>query len=192
MSTCNLTQTISENECIGDSLVKINTNFGNLDTSICSLSSLEASHWQSILAKIPGIAKAWVNFDATKNTTGTAISDNQYCLLRSSYNVSYVQRISLGEWNVVFDTPMNDNQYVVQATTRVTAWDAAYNSGYIVGVAGRTPVSSWYVGCSRTPWDDIVTTNSVRIQCMTAASQNWSDVGDLRDDDSISITIYGN
>jgi len=40
MSTiCNFTQFISEDECIGDSLEKINNNFDNLDTATCALSS---------------------------------------------------------------------------------------------------------------------------------------------------------
>jgi len=36
MSTCNFTQTIASSECIGDSLVKINNNFTNLDNTLCS------------------------------------------------------------------------------------------------------------------------------------------------------------
>ncbi len=44
MSSCNLTQTIAETECIGDSLVKINSNFSNLDTATCSLSSSLSDH----------------------------------------------------------------------------------------------------------------------------------------------------
>jgi hypothetical protein len=37
MSTCNYTQPIFETECIGDSLPKINANFSNLDTGLCSI-----------------------------------------------------------------------------------------------------------------------------------------------------------
>jgi len=36
---CNNVQTIFDNECIGDSLVKINSNFGSLNTFTCNLSS---------------------------------------------------------------------------------------------------------------------------------------------------------
>jgi hypothetical protein len=39
MSNCNLTQSISGTECIGDSLVKINNNFSSLDTVVCTLST---------------------------------------------------------------------------------------------------------------------------------------------------------
>jgi hypothetical protein len=34
------TQIIQQQECIGDSLVKINNNFGNLDRDVASLSSI--------------------------------------------------------------------------------------------------------------------------------------------------------
>ena len=43
MSTYNLVQLINEEDCIGDSLTTLNTNFGNLDTALCNLSSLETS-----------------------------------------------------------------------------------------------------------------------------------------------------
>lgn len=36
MSTCNFTQVIQQQECIGDSLTKINNNFSNLDDNLCS------------------------------------------------------------------------------------------------------------------------------------------------------------
>jgi len=39
MSNCNTTTQIDENLCIGDSLSIINTNFSNLDTVTCNLSS---------------------------------------------------------------------------------------------------------------------------------------------------------
>lgn len=39
MAICNSTQIIAPTECIGDSLVKINNNFSNLDSNICSLHS---------------------------------------------------------------------------------------------------------------------------------------------------------
>jgi hypothetical protein len=37
MSSCNLTKSIPSNQCIGDSLRTINTNFSALDTSICNI-----------------------------------------------------------------------------------------------------------------------------------------------------------
>jgi len=43
MSNCNTTTQIDENLCIGDSLSIINTNFSNLDSVTCSLSSSQNS-----------------------------------------------------------------------------------------------------------------------------------------------------
>ncbi len=37
MSTCNFTQSIPASQCIGDSLVTINSNFNSLDSSLCNL-----------------------------------------------------------------------------------------------------------------------------------------------------------
>jgi hypothetical protein len=43
MSDCNTTTQIDENLCIGDSLAIINTNFSNLDSITCNLSSSQTS-----------------------------------------------------------------------------------------------------------------------------------------------------
>lgn len=40
MAICNSVQNIASSECIGDSLVKINNNFSNLNTDVCTLLSL--------------------------------------------------------------------------------------------------------------------------------------------------------
>ena len=39
MSDCNLIEIIDGNLCIGDTLPMINTNFSNLDTAVCVLST---------------------------------------------------------------------------------------------------------------------------------------------------------
>jgi hypothetical protein len=39
MATCNVVQTIDRTECIGNSLVKINSNFGALDSASCELTT---------------------------------------------------------------------------------------------------------------------------------------------------------
>jgi hypothetical protein len=196
MSTCNYTQSISDQQCIGDSLVIINNNFATLDTSLCTtttslatLSSAEVILAARVAALIPGAAKAWVNFDATLNTYGAAISDGQNCLIRDSYNIASVYRVTTGEWIIYFTTPMSNNGYVVEASTRVSAYDGAYNSGYIVGIPSISPVSNYP---TLTPYNSLVTTSSFKIQCMTAASQNYNDVGDLRDTTGIFVTVHGN
>ena len=57
MSNCNTTTQIDENLCIGDSLSIINTNFSNLDTSTCSLSSIQ----NSLIADLIIYSKAFNN-----------------------------------------------------------------------------------------------------------------------------------
>ena len=44
MSLCNITKTIPSNQCIGDSLRTINSNFSNLDSEICNLPQVGAAH----------------------------------------------------------------------------------------------------------------------------------------------------
>lgn len=56
-------------------------------------------------------AKAWVNFDATRNAAGTVDSSNTARYLRSSYNVTSVVRYGLGNYTVNFTTAMNNTEY---------------------------------------------------------------------------------
>jgi hypothetical protein len=55
------------------------------------------------------IAKAWVNFNGT-TSPGT---------IRSSFNVSSVTKVSLGEFQVNFATPMADANYVPLVTGNI-------------------------------------------------------------------------
>lgn len=51
MATCNVVQTIDRTECIGNSLVKINSNFGALDSASCELTTY-ISNLESIVASL--------------------------------------------------------------------------------------------------------------------------------------------
>lgn len=53
MSKCQITESILETECIGDSLAKINNNFFNLDTKVCSVPALVPSSDVSIKNSLP-------------------------------------------------------------------------------------------------------------------------------------------
>jgi hypothetical protein len=61
--------------------------------------------------------RAWVNFDGTKNTGGGAASNGQDMLIRSSGNVSRVNRISAGRYEVFFSTGMPDANYAAVASS---------------------------------------------------------------------------
>lgn len=58
MSTCNFTQVIQQQECIGDSLTKINTNFSNLDDSLCSTISNVAALSANLNASLSAVQQA--------------------------------------------------------------------------------------------------------------------------------------
>jgi hypothetical protein len=97
--------TIPDNQCIGDSLVTINNNFNNLNTSIVSLSSQYTN-------TTPGVADAWVVFDG--KTGGTAT-------IKSQYNISSVTRNSVGNYTITFATPMNNTNYAVAGLNSAAA-----------------------------------------------------------------------
>jgi hypothetical protein len=57
MATCNVVQTIDRTECIGNSLVKINSNFGALDSASCELTTY-ISNLQSTVASLSSSLQA--------------------------------------------------------------------------------------------------------------------------------------
>lgn len=67
-------------------------------------------------------ARAWCNFNATKNAAGTDNSDNTARFLKSgaSTNIASVTKTASGKYTVVFSTAMpNANYAVIQAMTLV-------------------------------------------------------------------------
>jgi|688.fasta_scaffold172982_3 hypothetical protein len=67
-------------------------------------------------APIYGV-RAWVNFDGTKDTTGTVSTSNTNRQIRQSGNVSSVLRNAVGDYTVTFATAMPDASYTVVVTT---------------------------------------------------------------------------
>jgi hypothetical protein len=57
--------------------------------------------------------RAWVNFDGTKDTTGTSSSSNTNRLIRASGNVTSVLRNGAGDFTITFTTAMSDANYSV-------------------------------------------------------------------------------
>jgi hypothetical protein len=60
--------------------------------------------------------RAWVNFDATKDTSGAASTANTNRLLTGSGNVSSVLRNAIGDYTITFTTAMPDANYAVSGT----------------------------------------------------------------------------
>ena len=73
MSTCNFTQVIQQQECIGDSLVKINNNFGSLDDNLCNT----ISNIQSLSANLNASLSAVQAATAFAVPIGTVIAHVQ-------------------------------------------------------------------------------------------------------------------
>lgn len=55
--------------------------------------------------------RAWVNFDATRDTSGAASTANTDRFIRASGNVSRVRRNSVGDFSIFFTVPMSDSNY---------------------------------------------------------------------------------
>lgn len=70
------------------------------------------------------LPKAWVNFNATLNTSGTALAVNGNALIRSAHNVSSVTKLTTaGTYQINFIVPMKNTRYCVTGSA-----NASYNS----------------------------------------------------------------
>ena len=119
-------QVIDREECIGDSLVKINDNSSVFDTRINSISanfinkingstnitvSLTGVPQTAIIqAKGPGVATGWISFQ------GVAGAGAGFATTVSFYNLSpIVNKTNSGNYTVQFATPRTDTFYTVFA-----------------------------------------------------------------------------
>jgi hypothetical protein len=84
-------------------------------------------------------ARAWVNFDGTKDTTGAASTANTNRLIRASGNVSSVLRTAAGQYTVNFTTAFPDANYAAS----VSVSTSNHGSGAFVRSAsfGGVPVT---------------------------------------------------
>jgi len=100
---------IDREECIGDSLVKINNNFSGLDTDITTLNTrvtntsaaaitLTTNLSTNLQNTSPGMAKAWVYFFGQ--------GSNGNCAISARYNVSTVVRNSVGSYTITYTNPI--------------------------------------------------------------------------------------
>lgn len=85
-----------------------------IDDAAVTATKLSGS--QTGTAPIYGV-RAWVNFDGTKDTTGTVSTSNTNRQIRQSGNVASVLRNALGDYTVTFTTAMPDANYAVVVTT---------------------------------------------------------------------------
>lgn len=133
---------IFKTECIGNSLSKINSNFDALRFYACEnyskldglqtdIDALRTNISDLSSAVIPGLAKAWVKFDGTKKENGdletSPTLSNRY--IYSAYNISQVYRFNRGEYQITFNTPFANTNYLLlgtssqkQASTTLFTW----------------------------------------------------------------------
>lgn len=127
--------TIDIDECIGLSLATINTNFQDLKNEYClndsELAIIEtsfntlSSNLISLSALSPGIAKAYVVFDGTRNTGGS-YTKNGNRFLYSSYGVASVSSNRTGTYSLSFTTAFPNISYALIGTSMETISGGRY------------------------------------------------------------------
>ena len=100
-------------------------------------------------------ARAWVNFEGTRDTSGAVSTANTNRLIRASGNVSSVLRNSTGSYTVNFTVAMPDTNYAFVASSRNVA------AGAIV----TQPLQ-----------DELCTTSAIRFNCFRSETIAVTDV----------------
>ena len=133
MALCNLTQKILSNQCIGDSLRTINSNFSALDIGICSIPDIiEGEGFDIDLQLNPLGTRTYLelsptrfpvfkkDFDTTQNITLTSIFLSDGTSIRG-YNFPYVNTIDLTDKPIATFTEISEQFGVPKLTLFWTA-----------------------------------------------------------------------
>tara|TARA_R100000329_G_C7476734_1_gene167966 strand:+ start:87 stop:527 length:441 start_codon:yes stop_codon:yes gene_type:complete len=78
--------------------------------------------------------RAWVNFDASKDTSGSTSSSNTNRLILGSGNVTSVYRNAAGDYSINFTTAMPDANYCIS----VSCADGNTNNNVVVSAINGT------------------------------------------------------
>jgi len=130
MSSCNFTTPIDREQCIGDSRVVINSNFDNLDTAVCALSTFMINIYPVGVIKVSmtPMSYPWVFCD------GAELSQSTYPALYSVLGNTF-GAASVG----YFKIPDIKDKYIKGASSSSTAGvtQTLYNSGSatLVGIS---------------------------------------------------------
>jgi hypothetical protein len=137
---CSFTTTISGTECIGDSLVRINTNYSNLDTAACSLSAQMKDLKDNLIAgNLKGpTGVAGDSFFAPIGTIAAFAGITTYTLLTNKWvlcdgakklvNDGNVDYSALAEVLNTYDTVNRGYFYVPNLTNRLIVGKGVYNT----------------------------------------------------------------
>lgn len=175
--------TIRNTECIGNSLATINDNFVALKDSACdnysTISTLNANilalntRITSLSSQLPGVARAWVKFDGTRDTSGAVSTAATNRFIYSSYNIDYVYKAtttntpttSAGDYRIYFKpNVLTTANYAVVGTSNESKGPISY------GWVQPYTYTSSFVG--------------IRVH-----SPTWP--GDVVDPTHISVAIFG-
>lgn len=121
-------QTIDPKECIGNSLEKINTNFRDLKEYACinynrieeidgQITTLNTQISDLSAITVPGVLRAWIKFDGTKDTSGIVNPNLTNRFIYSAFNIGRVQTIGVGDYRIFFNTPFPTSNYVAVGTS---------------------------------------------------------------------------
>lgn len=121
MSLCddpNAIPAIDLDECIGNSLVTLNTNFQRLKEEICTNSS-EISSLQVELSGLTTRYNALTSVNATLRPKAIVAFNNTGTPLLS-YNIGSVTKTSTGQYRVTFSPVFTNTNYAVICTSQET------------------------------------------------------------------------
>jgi hypothetical protein len=113
--------------------------------------------------------RAWVNFDATRNSSGGTDSANTARFIRASANVTSVVKTASGRYQVTFTTALPDTGYGV--------------SGFTVGVVSSTRI--YVVG-----EDDTVSRTTSTINIVVGNAGSASAAGSYNDVSQITLSVF--
>ena len=82
--------------------------------------------------------RAWVNFDGTKDTSGTVSTANTNRLIRASGNVTNVLRNGTGDYSIFFTTGMSDANYATSYAIEPRSPSSQYSQPYVYPGAQAT------------------------------------------------------
>lgn len=149
---------IDREECIGDSLIKLNSNFSGLDaditnvnTRVTNTSAAAITLTNSLSAGIRSdryTAKAWVSF------TGTGPIGNQ--TIYTQYNVSSVNKTAEGTYIINYTTPISSG------TNCIVGSCADNGGGFFV--------------CSNGSTSNSATISTIRVGPLSVVSSNYINV----------------
>lgn len=87
--------------------------------------------------------RAWVNFDGTRDSTGTASTANTNRFIRASGNVTSVLRNGTGDYTVNFTTAMPDANYTTVGNVSVNTETPTANNGvFLIPYGNVAPTTS--------------------------------------------------